>query len=108
MDILDHEGDQVTMRGARAGARAPPVITMGVPGQKPTDTGSGSQKAACRAPGAAPGKRPWGGSQSAGPAVRVTVAVWDWPDWSVQPMLILSPGWYFPSTGWMSEEDETV
>ena len=50
----------------------------------------------------------WEGSQSAGPAVRVTVAVCDWPDWSVQPMLILSPGWYFASTDPMPEEDVTV
>jgi len=32
-------------------------------------------------------------SQAAGPAPRTTVAVWDWPDWSVQLMLILLPGW---------------
>ena len=36
------------------------------------------------------------------------MAVWDWPDWSVQPMLILSPGWWFASTDWMSEEDVMV
>jgi len=39
---------------------------------------------------------------------RLTVAVCDWPDWSVQPMLILSPGWYFASTDPMPEEDVTV
>jgi hypothetical protein len=33
------------------------------------------------------------GSQAAGPAPRTKVTVWDWPDWSVQLMLILSPGW---------------
>ena len=31
--------------------------------------------------------------QSAGPLPSVTVAVCDWPYWSVQLMLILSPGW---------------
>src|SRR5260370_4868098 len=46
--------------------------------------------------------------QAAGPAPRTTVAVCDWPDWSVQLMLILSPGWRLPSTDWMSEEDVTV
>jgi hypothetical protein len=33
------------------------------------------------------------GYQAAGPTPRTTVAVWDWPDWSVQLTLILSPGW---------------
>jgi hypothetical protein len=31
--------------------------------------------------------------QAAGPVVRTTVAVCDWPDWSVQLMLTLLPGW---------------
>src|SRR5262249_48051135 len=41
-------------------------------------------------------------------AVRVTVTVWDWPAWSVQLRLILSPGWWLASADWMSEEDVTV
>ncbi len=36
--------------------------------------------------------------QAAGPVVSVTVAVCDWPDWSVQPRLIFWPGWYCCST----------
>jgi hypothetical protein len=36
------------------------------------------------------------------------VAVWDWPDWSVQPMLIWSPGWYFSSTDAISDDDVMV
>ena len=31
--------------------------------------------------------------QAVGPAASVTVAVCVWPEASVQPMLILSPGW---------------
>ena len=34
-----------------------------------------------------------GCAQAAGPLASVTVVVCDWPDVSVQPMLILSPGW---------------
>src|SRR5215468_2850747 len=37
------------------------MITMALPGGKPVDAGSRLQKAACRAPCAAPGKRPMGG-----------------------------------------------
>src|SRR5437868_7373489 len=36
----------------------------------------------------------WLAAQAAGPAPRVTVAVWLVPLWSVQLMLTLSPGWY--------------
>src|SRR5258707_6841549 len=32
-------------------------------------------------------------SQSAGPLPSCTVAVCDWPAWSVHPMVVLSPGW---------------
>ena len=33
------------------------------------------------------------GGYAAGPVASVTVAVWDWPEPSVQAMATLSPGW---------------
>src|SRR5260370_11539390 len=45
--------------------------------------------------------------QAAGPVVRVTVEVCDWPLWSTQVILIESPGWYLTSTCEMSLATET-
>jgi hypothetical protein len=65
----------------------------GVQSTGPTPPGAPHAKRRAGPARILPGAWPPYGYQAAGPAPRTTVAVWDWPDWSVQLMLILSPGW---------------
>src|SRR5262249_519847 len=47
-------------------------------------------------------------SQAAGPLTSVTVAECDWPAWSVQPTVTLSPGWCCSSAAWSPFGEVTV